>query len=80
MGFKFINNVPVGIRPLVQDEIAHWIERADYPVLCGVRLPNGAEVDFCRRPWPPRADVMTTVGAERDSDEQAMEDFLNAKL
>lgn len=75
MKFEFIENVPEGVRELVRTEVQAWVDRADYPVF-GVVLPNGVEVDFCRRPWPPAADELTTVGAERDTDEILIEEYL----
>lgn len=68
--FKFISNVPNAVRPHIRESIAAWIERADCPVI-GVTTPFG-EVDFCRRPWPPHPGVITTVGSERNSDEELL--------
>lgn len=72
--FSFIDNVPEGVWPLVQEELQAWVDRADFPVF-GLTLPNGAHVDFCRRPWPPD-DRAATVGAERDIDQRFMNEFL----
>jgi hypothetical protein len=76
--FAFIANVPEGIREFIETEVQAWVDRGDFPVL-GLRLPNGVEVDFCRRPWPPRLDIPTTVGCERDSDEDECASFLANK-
>jgi hypothetical protein len=76
--FQFIDNVPVGIRSLIEHEISAWIDRADYPVY-GLKLPNGVHVDFCRRPWPPSQHIPATVGSERDYDETLIEEYLASR-
>jgi hypothetical protein len=73
--WEFIASVPLRMRPLVFNKVAAWIERADYPVL-GMYIDGVGEVDFSRRPWPPKRGVVTTVGAERDIDEQVMREFV----
>lgn len=76
--FRFIRSVPEAVRPLIQESIAAWIERADAPVH-SIHLPGVGEIDFCRRPWPPKLDVVTTVGAERDIDEVLMKEYLSER-
>jgi hypothetical protein len=73
--WEFVASVPLVIRSLVFNKVSAWIERADCPVF-GVYIDGAGEVDFSRRPWPPKRGVVTTIGAERDTDEHVMREFV----